>query len=108
MLYPFILNIVRGEPVIDQIFYLQNYAEPFAEQPRRNNTVVEESPCLDNDKHMRSGSADAPYTVDEAGRYRGWFWGYSQGVYARAYKCLSVHPFGNLVPWLLENVNDET
>ena len=66
-----------GEPVVEEIWYLQNYAEGWT--PGKWEEKMHERPCIDPPAYQ-SGSD---------GLYRGWFWGYEE-TYAKIFKCVSV------------------
>lgn len=75
---------LMGEPVIEEVWYLQGYAEGID----FDNFVdkADERPCI-----------DAPvYQSDDEGKYRGWFWGYEE-TYAKNFKCVSVQGYAKTI-----------
>ncbi|XP_039265668.2 GDP-fucose protein O-fucosyltransferase 2-like [Styela clava] len=66
-----------GEAAIDEIWYLQTYAEGID----FNNWVdkTDERPCIE----------PPVYESDDNGKIRGWFWGYEE-TYAKKFKCVSA------------------
>lgn len=66
-----------GEPVVEEIWYLQNYVEGWT--PGKWEEKIHERPCID----------PPAYQSDQEGFYRGWFWGYDE-TYAKKFKCVSV------------------
>jgi len=79
-----------GEPALDEILYLQGYAEGWKDGHWEEK--IDDRDCIDR----------PVYHKDEDGLYRGYFWGMDD-VFARKFKCLSVQGTAAiLVPTLLE------
>ncbi|XP_078490161.1 fut13 protein [Ciona intestinalis] len=72
-----------GEAVIDELWYLQNYAEGWSSGTWEEK--MHERDCIDN----------PVYETDREGKIRGWFWGYEE-TYARDFKCVSVQGMSKL------------
>ena len=66
-----------GEPVVEEIWYLQSYAEGWT--PGKWEEKMHERPCID----------PPAYQSDASGLFRGWFFGYPE-TYAKKFKCVSV------------------
>ncbi|XP_038078344.1 GDP-fucose protein O-fucosyltransferase 2-like isoform X1 [Patiria miniata] len=80
-----------GQAAIDQILYLQAYKEGWTNGKWEEK--IDERECIE----------PPAYRLDEAGVFRGWFWGYPD-AYAKAFKCLSVQGMARiLAPVLLNN-----
>lgn len=67
-----------GEPKIDEVWYLQNYAEGWTSGSWVDK--MHERPCIDQPVYNSEGESD---------KIRGWFWGY-EDTYAKKFKCVSV------------------
>ena len=81
-----------GEPAIDEIIYLQKYAEGWTDGKWEEK--IDDRDCIDRPL----------YHKDEQGVYRGHFWGMPD-VFARKFKCVSVQGTSAiLVPLLLEKI----
>lgn len=79
-----------GEPAIDEILYLQGYAEGWKDGNWEEK--IDDRDCIDRPVYHR----------DENGLYRGYFWG-MEDVFARKFKCVSAQGTSAiLVPTLLE------
>lgn len=79
-----------GEPALDEILYLQGYAEGWKDGHWEEK--IDDRDCIDR----------PVYHKDEDGLYRGYFWGMDD-IFARKFKCLSVQGTAAiLVPTLLE------
>ena len=79
-----------GQPAIDEILYLQGYAEGWKDGHWEEK--IDDRDCIDRPIYHR----------DENGLYRGYFWGMEE-VFARKFKCVSVQGTSAiLVPTLLE------
>ncbi|PIK37255.1 putative GDP-fucose protein O-fucosyltransferase 2-like [Apostichopus japonicus] len=84
---------VTGEPQIDLVYYLQNYAEGWTDGKWEEK--IDERDCIDNQLYKKNSD----------GKYRGWFWGYSE-TYANEFKCLSVQAMaGQMLPILTKNIS---
>jgi len=66
-----------GEPVIDEVWYLQGYSEGWSSGSWEEK--MHERPCID----------PPAYESDYDGKMRGWFWGYHE-TYTNKFKCVSV------------------
>ena len=79
-----------GEPAVDEILYLQGYAEGWKDGHWEEK--IDDRDCIDR----------PVYHKDENGLYRGYFWGMDE-VFARKFKCVSAQGTSAiLVPTLLE------
>ncbi|KAK3090398.1 hypothetical protein FSP39_011543 [Pinctada imbricata] len=82
---------VRGEPVIDEVYYLQGFKGGWTHWEEKLNITE----CLDS----RSGG----FRQDDDGRWRHWFFGYEE-VYAKKFACLSyMGHAGFIKPFLMHN-----
>ncbi|XP_020601526.1 GDP-fucose protein O-fucosyltransferase 2-like isoform X2 [Orbicella faveolata] len=85
-----------GEPALDEILYLQGYAEGWKDGHWEEK--IDDRDCIDR----------PVYHKDEDGLYRGYFWGMDD-VFARKFKCLSVQGTAAiLVPTLLEKTKSRS
>uniref|UniRef100_S4RC46 GDP-fucose protein O-fucosyltransferase 2 n=1 Tax=Petromyzon marinus TaxID=7757 RepID=S4RC46_PETMA len=83
----------NGGPFIEQVFYLQSYAEGWTEGKWEEKVDVR--PCVEK----------PVYRLDEHGYYRGWFWGYPE-TRTKNVTCLSVQGMASImVPLLLRNTS---
>lgn len=73
----------RGEPVVDEVWYLQGYAEGWSDG--KFEEKIHERPCIDN-----------PVYESEKNKFRGWFWGYEE-TYAHQFKCVSVQGMSKIL-----------
>lgn len=81
----------RGKPEIDEVWYLQRYAEGYNFENWENKA------------HERACIETPVYDADSQGRYRGFFWGYPE-TYAMKFKCISAQGGVDVIaPALLEN-----
>lgn len=80
-----------GEQKIDEIWYLQRYAEGWGSgwQERQH-----ERECIDPPQ----------YQTDKSRKYRGWFFGY-EATHADEFKCVSVQGFASILVEPLNGVN---
>ena len=67
----------NGGAVIDEVWYLQRYAEGWTDGKWEER--MHERECVDS----------PVYFSDNEKKYRGWFWGYDE-TYAKNFKCVSV------------------
>ncbi|XP_076458289.1 GDP-fucose protein O-fucosyltransferase 2-like isoform X2 [Babylonia areolata] len=83
------------EPVIDELYYLQNYAEGWTDFEDK----MDVRDCIEN-----------PYRRgDESGLWEGWFFGYGDHVAARKVTCISLLGHSALLqPFLLHNTTART
>ncbi|XP_072173515.1 GDP-fucose protein O-fucosyltransferase 2-like [Diadema setosum] len=87
---------ITGKPEIEEHVYLQNYKEGWTNGKWEERMAERE--CND----------PPTYRQDEKGRYRGWYWGYSE-AYALNFRCLSIQGVaGSLVPYLTKNITART
>lgn len=86
------LAVTGSKGVIDQIYYLQHYKEGWKDGHFEEKIDVRE--CIDRKR----------YELDGKTKWRGWFFGYYEEVYALGFECLSVQGHaGIMVPILLHN-----
>ena len=78
-----------GESGIDEILYLQEYAEGWEDEHWEEK--VDDRDCIDR----------PVYYKDQDGFYRGYFWG-MDNVFARKFKCVSVQGTSAILVSLLE------
>ena len=84
-----------GEEAIDEILYLQGYAEGWKDGHWEEK--IDDRDCIDR----------PVYHKDESGYYRGYFWG-MEDIFARKFKCVSVQGTSAiLVPTLLEKTRSK-
>ena len=84
-----------GEEAIDEILYLQGYAEGWKDGHWEEK--IDDRDCIDR----------PVYHKDESGYYRGYFWG-MEDIFARKFKCVSVQGTSAiLVPTLLEKTKSK-
>lgn len=82
-----------GSPRIDEILYLQGYAEGWKDGHWEEK--VDARDCIDRPIYFK----------DDDGLYRGYFWGY-EDVFAGKFKCISVQGTSSiLAPLLLEKTS---
>lgn len=72
-----------GEEKVDEIWYLQNYAEGWGGKWEEK---VHERECINQ----------PVYQTDSSRKYRGWFFGY-ESMHADKFKCVSVQGFSTVV-----------
>nr|XP_054750001.1 LOW QUALITY PROTEIN: GDP-fucose protein O-fucosyltransferase 2-like [Lytechinus pictus] len=83
---------INGGAAIDEHVYLQSYKEGW--------TMVNGKRCM----HERECNDQPTLKKNGEGKYRGWYWGYSE-AYARNFRCLSIQGVaGTLVPYLTKNI----
>ena len=80
-----------GGPVIDEIIYLQRYAEGWTDGKWEEK--IDERDCIDR----------PAYRKDDKGLYRGHFWGVPE-VYARKFKCVSAQGTSAILVPVLEKI----
>ncbi len=84
----------RSEPVIDEIYYLQNFVEGWRDGKWEER--IEERDCISATGYHENG-----------GRWHGWFWGF-EDVYGRKFSCLSVQGHAGIMkPFLKRNTTGE-
>ncbi|XP_029190508.1 GDP-fucose protein O-fucosyltransferase 2-like [Acropora millepora] len=85
-----------GSPRIDEILYLQGYAEGWKDGHWEEK--VDARDCIDRPIYFK----------DDDGLYRGYFWGY-EDVFAGKFKCISVQGTSSiLAPLLLEKTSSRS
>ncbi|XP_063952904.1 GDP-fucose protein O-fucosyltransferase 2-like isoform X2 [Lytechinus pictus] len=83
---------INGGAAIDEHVYLQSYKEGWTDGKWEER--MHERECNDQPTYQKNGE----------GKYRGWYWGYSE-AYARNFRCLSIQGVaGTLVPYLTKNI----
>jgi len=80
-----------GEEKVDEIWYLQNYAEGWGGKWEEK---IHERECINQ----------PAYQTDSSRQFRGWFFGY-ESMYANAFKCVSVQGFSTVVTEPLNGAN---
>ncbi|CAL1548035.1 unnamed protein product [Lymnaea stagnalis] len=83
---------INREPVIDELYYLQNYKEGWDKWEEK----MDKRPCIMN-----------PYNFDSKNKlWYGWFFGYNDEVAARKFECISVMGHASIFkPFLLTNTS---
>ena len=85
---------LMGEPVIEEVYYLQRFAEGWSKWEEK----LEIRKCIDPNR----------YTKDEQGMWRGWFYSYEE-VYAKKFTCLSSQStISSFKDFLLKNTTAES
>ncbi|EDO42964.1 predicted protein, partial [Nematostella vectensis] len=86
---------VNGGTGIDEIIYLQRYAEGWKDGVWEEK--IDDRDCIDNPVYYKDG-----------GKYRGYFWGMAD-VYARKFKCVSVQGTAAIMePYLLDKIKSRS
>lgn len=76
--------------VIEELYYLQHYAEGWTDGKWEERMDLRE--CME----------EVPYSMEEDGRYRGWFWGFEE-PYAEDFHCLSIQGSSSTLIPLIHN-----
>ncbi|PVD37980.1 hypothetical protein C0Q70_00582 [Pomacea canaliculata] len=81
---------LQPKPIIEDVYYLQNYAEGWTEWEEK----MDIKECIQN-----------PYILDkETGHWKGWFFGYRDEISGARLTCISVQGHAKILkPFLLKN-----